>query len=71
MPVKSQMATYLQGRRQVGHDDGRELENNVPISASGITNDTNERTPLISRPDTVIDDVGKSTVEQTVFNSVV
>ncbi|GBB94132.1 hypothetical protein RclHR1_00230010 [Rhizophagus clarus] len=64
------MATHLQGQRRGEPTSGREYENNVAISASGITDNTNERTPLISRPDTIIDDIGKSTVKQTVFNSV-
>lgn len=79
MSVKSQMATYPQGRRQVEPNDGeiesnsrREYENNVTLPATGITDDASERTPLISRPNTIIEeDFGKSTVQQTVFNSVV
>lgn len=69
------MATYLQGRRQVEPNDGdnsrREYGNNVTLPATGITDDASERTPLISHPVTIVEDFGKSTVKQTVFNSVV
>ncbi|CAB4376666.1 unnamed protein product [Rhizophagus irregularis] len=68
------MATYLQGRRQVEPNDGdnsrREYGNNVTLPATGITDDASERTPLISHPVTIVEDFGKSTVKQTVFNSV-